>query len=209
VVNDIPQYTIQGSDSFTSEVLNVVELGYRGRLDDNLSWSITGFHNEYDSLRTLEISPEGSGWVFNNQANATSRGLEAWGNWQVSPNWRLHGGFVVQDFDLQLEPGSTDASITTSLTYADPDYTGVLQSDWRLSDRIELNATLRHVDQLDVSAVPAYTALDTQLQWSPARHLQLFVGARNLLGDDHAEFGRAPARSEYERVFFGKIVWGL
>lgn len=209
VVDGIPQYHIQGAPGFTSEVMNVVELGYRGRAGESLTWSLTGFHSKYDSLRTLELSSGTTGLVFGNQASGTSRGLEAWGSWQVSPDWRLHGGVLLQDFDLALAPGSNDLSASTSMAYADPDYSGLLQSHWRFSDSIELNATLRHVDRLEVSGVPAYTALDTHLQWSPAPRLQLSLGARNLLGDSHAEFGRSPARNVYERAIFGKIVWGL
>ena len=209
LVEGIPLYSIEGSPAFTSEVLNVFELGYRGHAGETLSWSVTGFHSDYDNLRTLEPSPEGTGRKFDNQAAATSYGLEAWGSWQVSPDWRLHGGVMVQDFDLQLAAGSSDFTASTALVYADPDYSGSLQSFWRLSDAFELNATLRHVDRLDASDVPAYTALDTLLRWSPTGRLQLSLGARNLLGDSHAEFGGSPTRSEFGRVFFGKFVWGL
>ncbi len=208
-VDAIPQYSIQGSPTFTSEVVNVFELGYRGRADETLSWSITGFYSDYDSLRTMEPSPMGAGRTFDNQATATSRGLEAWGSWQVSPDWRLHGGAMVQDFDLQPDAGSSDFTPNTALAYADPDYSGVLQSFWRLSDAVEFNATLRHVDRLDVSNVPAYTATDVLLQWTPVRRLHFSLGVRNLLGDSHAEFDGSPTRSEFERVFFGKIVWGI
>ncbi len=209
VVNGVPQYTVGGGPNFVSEIANVFEVGYRSQPVARVSWSITGFYSEYDDLRTLELNTSGPGLVFKNMAEAETYGMEIWGSWQPFSKWRLHGGLALQKIDVELKPGSLDLTNTTGLANGDPDYSSIVRSTYDISDRLELNATLRHVAEVEGFDLPAYTALDVHISWAVMPTLQLSIIGQNLLDSHHSEFGAAPGRSEFERSIFAKLVWGL
>lgn len=209
VIDGVPLYLIAGGKDFVSEVADVFELGYRSQPVARVSWSITGFYSEYDKLRTLESNDNGSGLVFENQAMADTYGVEMWGSWQLAPNWRLHGGLVAQEFDVQVKPGSTDVSNATAVANSDPQYYGLLRSSYEVSSRVSVDSTLRYVGELETAEVPAYTTLDLRVSWRLGKQLELSLVGQNLLESSHPEFSRAPGRSEFERAVYGKLVWGL
>ena len=65
---------------------------------------------------------------------------------------------------------------------------------------------LRHVGELELTRVPAYTTLDARLGWQVADALELALVGRNLLGGVE-EFGRLPFRSEFGREFGLTLDW--
>src|SRR5690606_6258616 len=97
----------------------------------------------------------------------------------------------------------------SALTAKDPRYYGLLRSSYDVSDRITLDASLRHIDKLKGIDVPAYTTLDLRLAWTITPRLEVSLIGQNLLEDQHSQFGAAATRSEFEHAFFGKLVWGL
>jgi iron complex outermembrane recepter protein len=209
VVAGVPQYAVAGGPDFDSEVANVLEIGYRAQPTKTISYSATAFHAHYDKLRTLEPNPFGPGSVFRNFGNGRTTGLEAWGNWQASEQWRLSAGFVTQRVDTSLDPGSRDSSGTTGLATSDPSNKWLLRSLWDLAAGQELDLTVRHVSQLSRPIVPSYKAVDLRYGWKVNRHLELSVIGQNLLDPKHPEWGSAPNRSEYERSVFVKAVWRM
>lgn len=209
VVNGVPQYALGGGPDFVSEIADVVEVGYRSQPVARVSWSITAFYSEYDDLRTLELNAPGPGLVFKNMAEAETYGMEMWGSWQPFSHWRLHGGLAVQKIDVELKPGSLDLSKTTGLANGDPEYSSMIRSTYDISDRARLNATLRHIAEVEGFKLPAYTALDVHISWAVMPKLEASLVGQNLLDNRHSEFGAAPGRSEFERSLFAKLVWGL
>lgn len=209
IINGVPQYVVNGGPDFISEVAEVFEVGYRSQPVARVSWSITAFYSEYDKLRTLELNTKGPGLVFKNMAQADTYGMEMWGSWQVFSDWRLHGGLVAQKLNVSLEPGSADFTNTTGLANGDPDYYWLVRSAYDISDRVKLNAAVRHVDEIPGFTLPSYTAVDLNVAWTVMPHVELSLLGQNLFGGGHAEFGTAPGRSEYEPSLFAKLVWGL
>ncbi len=209
VVNGVAQYSVAGGPDFVSEIADVYELGYRSQPIPAISWSATVFYSHYDRLRTLELNTKGSGVVFKNMAEAHSRGVELWGSWQVAAPWRLHVGLVAQDLDVSRKPGSLDLTNTTGLANGDPDYYWLLRSSYEFSSHLGLHASLRHVEELENTKVPAYEELDLHVSWMLTPGWTLSLVGQNLLAGDHAEFGPVGGRSVYERSLFGKVVWSL
>lgn len=209
VVNGVARYAVAGGPDFVSEIADVYELGYRSQPVPEVSWSATVFYSHYDRLRTLELNTGGPGVVFKNMAEAYSRGIELWGSWQVAVPWRLHAGLVAQDLDVRRKPGSLDLTNITGLANGDPDYYWLLRSSYEFSSHLELHASLRHVEALENTKVPAYEELDLHLVWMPVPGWALSLVGQNLLAGDHAEFGPVGGRSVYERSLFGKVVWSL
>lgn len=210
VINGIPFYQIAGGPDFVSEVANVIELGYRSQPKKTFSWSVTTFYSEYDKLRTFEFDSESFSFEFKNMAEATTYGVEVWGSWQATDRWRLHAGLTVEKLEAKLKPGSNDLSNVAAMNETDPQLYGQLRSSYDISSRVTLDATLRHVDEIQVMEIPAYTALDLRVAWKLGSRLELSLIGQNLLDNEHTEFEQASGdRSIYERSIFGKLVWGL
>lgn len=207
VVNGMAQYTFAGGPDFQSEVAKVFELGYRAQPTAALSYSVTTFFSDYDRLRTIEPAPSGLGQIFANMASGRTRGLEAWGTWQVTPAWRLVGGTVFQRVSTSLRAGSKDTTATTSIANGDPNRYLKLRSSFDIAPGHSLDLVMRHYGKLSGPGVPAYTALDANYLLQLGGNVELSISGKDLLGSAHAEFGPAATRSITGRQIGAKLVW--
>jgi iron complex outermembrane receptor protein len=201
-----PFVVIAGGPDFDSEIARTAELGYRGEVLSNLSFSITAFHREFDRLRSTDPSPAGP--VFVNRIEGRSSGLEAWGTWSVSRTWRLNAGYTQQHQRRTLTSGSTDVAGLAALGN-DPDYWWLLRSSWDIGSRTEFDVVARGSGALPNPAVPRYTAVDARLGWRLNRTTELSLAAQNLFDRSHPEWGVAAARPEFQRGIFAKILWRM
>jgi iron complex outermembrane receptor protein len=206
IVAGKPARLINGGPSFESEVANVAEIGYRAQPTGKLSYSATLFYADYDKLRTQEPAP-GFGFEFKNLGKATTRGLELWGRWQVTPHWRLQGGLVRQIINIGVKPGSKDGAAGTSLGTNDPRLHGVLRSSLDIGDWQQLDFTLRYNGRLPNPVVPAYYEMDMQWLWKLRPTVDVALIGQNLLHRSHIEFGGLSGRSSYERTALVKVTW--
>ena len=207
LIHGVPRFFIAGGPNFVSEVAKDAELGYRGQLASALSYSVTLFRTDYDKLRTLEPGAGGLDAVFSNMAEGTSHGIEMWGTWQAMPAWRVSAGLVSQKLSIRLKPGSADTSGATGLANNDANHVWMLRSSLDLSERQEIDLTLRHVGALPTPSVPAYTSLDLRFGWKIRRNIELSVIGQNLLNATHAESGPPLTRSEFERSLMVRTIW--
>jgi iron complex outermembrane receptor protein len=199
-----PPYLLAGGRGVRAETARVLELGYRGQAGQVVSYSVTAFRNLYDHLRTQDLTPAGQ-IVFGNLMEGQSRGLEAWGNVQVTPAWRLAAGATLLHEEFALKPGSRDqGSIMT--TGRDPAYTAQLRSSHAIDGTRELELAVRRNGALGFPYVPAYWAVDARFGWRFAPGMELSVIGTNLNGG-HAEYGVASVRSEVPRTVGVKFTW--
>jgi iron complex outermembrane receptor protein len=200
-----PHFLLAGGPDFDSEVAKVFELGYRDQLAEGLSISVTGFHHDYDKLRSLATSPAGP--VFQNGIEGTNTGVELWGSYRASESWRLTAGWVQQSIDLVVAPGQTSL-IGTATLGNDPKSWGQLRSALNLGT-LDVDAAVRYVGSLPNPEVPSYATLDGRLGWRPRKEFEVSITGWNLVGPTHAEWGFAAARPEFERSLFLKITMGF
>jgi iron complex outermembrane receptor protein len=194
---------IKGGPDFQSEVADVLDLGYRAQPSSSFSYSVTGFFSRYDKLRSGQPPPA----FIQNLMDGTTHGLEAWGTYQLNPDWRLSAGLTELRENLHIKPGSLDPT-GPKAQGNDPAHTWQLRSAWNLGERWQLDATLRHVGALPNPVVPDYTTLDMRINWRLRPNLDLALTAQNLLGPEHVEFGdQAATRSSFERNLFLKLTW--
>ncbi|WP_420474982.1 TonB-dependent receptor plug domain-containing protein [Noviherbaspirillum sp. ST9] len=197
-------FVLAGGRNVRSEIADVIELGYRGQPIRNLSYSVTAYHADYEHLRTLESNPSGTSFFFSNLLDGTTKGIEMWGNYQATKRWRLSGGWTLHREKLKLRAGSTD--VFSPVTAGnDPSHMLVLRSSHDLSEKSELDVTVRRVGALSAPAVPAYTAVGFRYGWRFRPGLELSVVGQNLNGGGHGEFTDVSTRSELERSIFFKI----
>jgi iron complex outermembrane receptor protein len=144
--------------------------------------------------------------VFANLGEGTTRGIEMWGTWYSTPTWRISGGLVTQRIDTGLKPGSNDVSGSSGLATNDPSHYWMLRSSHDLSEKAQLDVTLRRMGSLPSPAVPAYYDMDMRLGWKVRPNVELAAIGQNLLHASHPEFGAAPARSVFERTLFLQML---
>jgi len=200
-----PPYILRGGPEVESEVARVIELGYRGQPTAALSYSVTLFHHDYDHLRTQELDPTRSYLVFGSLMEGSASGIEAWGNWQAMPRWRLSAGWTALHQRLRLKPGSNDLG-GLAAARRDPSHTWQLRSNFNIDDAREIDVTLRRVGEMPASRLPSYTALDARFGWRLRPGLALSVVGENLNGG-HAEFGSTTYWAEFERRVGVKLRW--
>jgi iron complex outermembrane receptor protein len=192
------------SPDFGSEKLVAYELGYRAQPTANISLSISGFYNVYDDLRTAELSPSGGfpGQI-SNSLEGDTYGVEAWAKYAVTPWWRLSAGVSTLEKNLHVKAGHIDLSHMQEAGQ-DPPYHATLRSEMNISDRLELDGSLRGVGHVSPSNVPAYIEADARIGWRLTDALQVSIDGFNLLHAEHLEVidpATAPARAIPRSVF--------
>ena len=146
--------------------------------------------------------------VIENGIEGPVYGIETWATWQPLPAWRVTGGATAFRKELRLEPGNTDiVGIRNPQLSNDPDYEWSLRSSVTVRAGHEVDVMVRHVDNLPIIPVPAYTAVDARYGWLVLQGFELSVVGQNLFDRRHAEFGAAPGRSEFERSVYLQARW--
>lgn len=203
---DITDFQGQNYPAFKSEKVIAYELGYRVRPVENISFSLAGFYNDYNDLRSLSYSGAAgsSPLYFGNDLSATSWGIEFSGNFVATKYWRMRGGltYIGKDFNSRGNVYADNEKVEA----LDPAFQAMIQSILDLPKNIEFDVLCRYVDKLDGSAalniqsVPAYTSVDVRIGW---RYKWLSLGAsiQNLTDNAHFEFGQR----EIPRSIHGKI----
>lgn len=192
------------ASDFEPERLVAYELGYRGRPSPRLSLAATLFFHRYEGIRSTEITPvvviplrignglEGETW-----------GLEAWGDFDVTADWRIGGGLTTLGKDFRIAPGGTDISNLAAQGH-DPAIQAFLRSQARLRPNLDLDVRLRFVDGVSRERVanyldvPAYVEADARLGWRLNERVELSVAGFNLLDASHPEAAE-PRRREARR----------
>jgi iron complex outermembrane receptor protein len=202
-------FTVAGGPNFGSESLVAFELGWRGRIRERTSISLTGFAHDYDDLRTLELPVP---LQFDNGLEARTHGVELF--WRHDPVEWMHWsfGYTLLKKDFRLKPWSRDLNAGT-VEQADPERQFQIRTAMDLPRGWELDLGLRHASPVPTFAngirnlVPAYAELDARLGWLNGRGLEISLVGTNLLDRAHPETGPANNRLEIQRSVHGRFIW--
>jgi iron complex outermembrane receptor protein len=199
---------IAGSDMQAEQVV-AYEAGWRVQPSSDLSVSTAVFFNEYDDLRSVSPGPPPFGIPvsFRNDVRGDSYGVELSMLYQVTPQWRLRGGYTFLRKDLEVKPGRIDLN-DASAESNDPEHQIVAQSMFDVTDRIRLDGVIRYVDALSDPQVPSYVGVDLRLAWQATSTIELALTGQNLLDSHHLEFiPDSPSAREIERSVYARISW--
>lgn len=192
-----------GGPNFAAEVANVVQVGYRAQAAGAVTWSATAFLHDWDRVRSGTAVPV----ILENRIEGPVYGVEGWATWQVRPRWRLTAGGVALRKELRLEAGSTDpVGVNNPSLGSDPGHQVTLRSSITLRAAHDLDTSIRHVGELPITRVPAYTAVDVRYAWRAYPGLELSLIGQNLFDARHAEHGDS-TRAEFDRAFVAQITW--
>ena len=217
--------TLYGNPNMPSEKVTALELGYRTQWSPRLSSDIAAFVNRYRNLSefayvggaptpTFELTPVPHlalpfQYVVSS-ASTKTHGLEIWAHWRALDWMRLEAAYTYLKVKDPPGLGGTDA-------LAVPRDQELLRCLLDLSARSKLDFTLRHVGSLPSTTqspgLPAYTAVDARLAYSPSKGLELSLVAQNLFDKRHAEFGGSVSQSQppgqIPRGVYAKAVWSF
>jgi iron complex outermembrane receptor protein len=184
--------TILGNRDLAAETLLSWELGYRFSLASKVSVDLTGFYNQYDDLRTIDISTPNPPLMalFDNNMEGNTQGFEIDMHWDIRPWLELNANYTRLEIDLDLKNGSTD-TLSLSSEDAAPEHQANIWIAANLDNNTELDAGLRYVggvNNLGFPALDGYVALDLRLGWKPQPGMEIAIIGENLLDDSHQEF---------------------
>ncbi|THD78015.1 MAG: TonB-dependent receptor [Phenylobacterium sp.] len=197
---------LHGNLDFQPERLTAYELGARLQPTSRISLSATAFYNVYDDLRSIEATPVTLIPLFwGNGVQGHTYGLEAWGNFQAAPWWRLSASVDLLKEDFNIKPGFLALGGISEVA-DDPKRQAMLKSSMDLGPAVTWDAQLRYVSALPDPALPAYTELNTRVGWRVSPKLELSLSGFNLLHARHVEL---PGASAVPRTVFAELRWGF
>lgn len=179
-----------GNPDFGAEKLTAYEWGLRLWGANSLTFDLASFYNDYDKLRSQEAqSAEHPFGFFENNHRAHAYGGELTLGWNPSVNVRLQSFYGLLVIEAERRPGSTDATGAAVLEGASPRHQAGLRLLTSPAPRWHVDGFLRHVGALPAYDIDAYTELDLRLAYRPTPDIEIALAGRNLLHDDHVEFG--------------------
>ena len=201
------QPSVDGGPNFRSEKVTAYELGYRMQPNTKLSFSLATFFNNIDDLYSVEALPGTLTYQIQNGSRGEAYGFEFSGNYQLSNNWRLRGGYTYFDKTLWRKPGNVSAEAVLTNLGSDAKHQVMLQSIMDLPGNFQVDLTGRYIDSLPATqyykTVPSYYSMDARLAWHYKNRLEVSAVGQNLLKERHVEF----AGVEIPRSIYGRVTW--
>jgi iron complex outermembrane receptor protein len=181
------QLFVLGDPEFKTEKVTAYELGYRGSPGATLTLNASVFYNEYDDLRTIELSPV---TVFplrwGNLMEGSAYGFEAWADIQLLPWWRLSPGVRTVHKRLEFSEGASQL-VGLSQAGNDPSSRYYLKSSMDLR-RFTVDVMIRKVGALPSPELDDYSELNARVAWRASDKLEVAIKGFNLLNEIHLEY---------------------
>lgn len=192
---------IAGNPDFQSETVVAYEAGYRAALSRTFAFSVNGFYNQYDHIRTQEL--QGTRVVLGNGLNNDSTGLTATAMIQPRSWITIRSSYTALSHELTLDRDSSDLG-RGALETIDPDRFAMVQGRFNLPRGVEVDITTRFIAALPgprppTPPTPAYNEADFRIAWRATRGVELALIGRDMLHADHVEF-ISPTTERYTRI---------
>ncbi|MDD2914735.1 MAG: TonB-dependent receptor [Gallionella sp.] len=214
------QAVISGNRNLAAEKVTSLEAGYRTQWSPNLSTDIAAFVNNYHNLSQAVFVNGVATPAFvltpvmhlvvpmtftNSTATTQTRGLEISADWRALDWMRLEGAYTY----IRMNAPPFDGINTDSARL--PRSQESLRCLMDLNEQTKLNLAVRHIGNLPTAtaSVPAYTAVDANMIYTPHKGLELSVVTQNLFGQ-HREVSNGlfdNQTSQIPRSIFAKITW--
>ncbi|HEX7759979.1 MAG TPA: TonB-dependent receptor [Caulobacteraceae bacterium] len=190
-----------GGGNFQPEKLIAYEVGVRVQPSPRLSFSVSGFYNVYDDLRSIEPNPVTFlPLTWGNRIRGHTAGVEAWADYSVTSWWKLSAAFNLLSESLSFKPGDL-ALVGVEQEGDDPAHQASLRSSMNLGGAVTLDWDLRYVGALPNPQLPSYVELDTRIAWNVSQRVQLSLSGFNLIHDHHQEYPGPQANAVPRSVF--------
>jgi iron complex outermembrane receptor protein len=199
---------LTGDPEFRSEKLIAYEAGLRLVPTDRISFSISGFYNDYDDLRSIELTNRTALPLrWGNEIAGHTYGFDSWADVRLSDWWRLKPGYSLLLSDFGFKEGATALASITQVGN-DPKHRVTLRTSMDLGPQINFDADLRYVSALPDPYVPGYIELGARVGWQFHERAEISISGFNLLHDKHQELPLGEARP-VGRSVFAALKWTL
>lgn len=214
-----PAAYLFGNPDFEAEDLLAWEAGYRRQFSPRISLDLAAFLNEYENLSSLEFGTPfvdpGDGRTIipvqsQNLGEGRAVGAELLVNFAPVDGWQVAASYSFMD--LELEYSGEDLNRGLFYDGATPRHQFGLRSSLDLGN-LRLDGFLRRVGAItrepqivDGTGLPGYTELDLRAAWG-WRQLEIALVLRNLLHEEHVEFGSAENRGGIQRSARMQVTW--
>jgi iron complex outermembrane receptor protein len=196
---------LRGNPDFLPEKLTAYEVGVRLQPSSRVSLSASAYYDVYDDLRSIEATPTTLIPLFwGNGIKGHTEGVEAWGNLQATPWWRLSASLDLLTERFQIKPGFFGLTGVSEVG-DDPKRQAMLKSSMTRG-RLSWDAELRYVSALPNPSLPSYTELNSRIGWRMTDRLELSVTGFNLL---HARHQELPGAAAVPRNLFAELRWSF
>jgi iron complex outermembrane recepter protein len=190
---------LQPNPDFTSEKLTAYEMGYRVRPASSLYLTASAFFNKLDDMLSTELRtpfvetvPPPQRMIipvtFANELHGGSYGIEITGDLRLTNWWRWTGNYSYLRIEMTRDEGGADVSQEQRYEGLSPRHQVQVHASVDLSKGWTADWMLRHVSELRLGPVPAYTTSDLRVGWEISPQLELAIVGRNLHHDRHAEW---------------------
>ncbi|MEO8062124.1 MAG: TonB-dependent receptor [Pseudomonadota bacterium] len=184
---------VSGNPDFKTEKVTAYEIGYRGQPAADVSFSASLFYDDYDDLRSIEITPVTLLPLrWGNFIEGSTYGVEAWANLQVNSWWRVSPGFRSVHKRLEFSDGASGI-VGVSQAGNDPTSSYLLKSSMDFG-RFSVDAVWRKVGAMPAPELPQYTELSARIGWRASERLEVAVKGFNLLNEIHREYADPQGR---------------
>jgi iron complex outermembrane receptor protein len=214
------QVLLSPNQNLEAEKVTAFEVGYRTQWTPRLTLDIAAYSNKYHNLiqwayvggvptpvLDMALVPHLTiPMIYSNASTTTqTRGLEMSANWRALDWMRLEGAYTYTRMNAPPWDG-----INYDFANLTPRTQESLRCLMDLSEKTKLNLAVRHVGNLSATtqSVPAYTATDANIVYTPSNGLAYSLVGQNLFSAKHAEFlaaGNPP--SQIPRSIFAKVTW--
>ena len=184
---------VLGDPDFKPEKVTAYEIGYRGQPAAIVSFSASVFYDEYDDLRSIELTPVTVLPLrWGNLIEGSTYGVEAWANLQVNSWWRLSPGYRSVHKRLEFSQGASGI-VGVSQAGNDPTSSYLLKSSMDFG-RVSFDAVWRKVGAMPRPESRQYTELSAHIGWRASERLEVAVKGFNLLNETHREYADPQGR---------------
>ena len=209
---------VPNEDAGAEDVV-AIEAGYRVQPSPTLNFDLALFYNIYDDLllpvpaeTTLVGAPPAviTTQRLENIGDAVAYGFELAAEYQLRSWWRLRSAYGLTIVEADSESSSTTALVSAEgLENGTPRNQALVRSSMDLLEAVELDFTVRYVDEVERFELPSYTAVDVRLGWQLADGVELSLVGQNLLDGGHPEYqseGGSPSATEVPRSVFARVT---
>jgi iron complex outermembrane receptor protein len=199
--------TLRPGNQFEAEHVRAYGIGHRQLVSSQFWYDVTLFYQDYDDLRASQQNG-----FLRNFMDGDTYGVEVALRWQPTMDWRLEAAYSYLTMDLSLTSRATgNPGQPTYVEGLAPRNQFSLRAGVDVADNLELDATMRYVDELTSLRFDNYAELDLGATWYPLPFLELSLVGQNLLHDHHPEqafaFSGSGMYTEVERRAYGKATW--
>jgi iron complex outermembrane receptor protein len=215
-----------GNPAMQAEELWSNEIGYRIRPSEDVSLDLTGFYNDYDWLRSNNLSDEDlpvlpdttfiAGLKVDNLLTGQTYGFEVAANIRLNNSISFKSGYSFLKIDVIGTGDPPDLIQEQTIIGQSPINQLFLRSAFELHRDVHMDLNLRYVDELPSLGVEHYVEADIRLGWHLNSNLQLVLLGQNLLHDRHTELNQnidptnnilfpVSASSDVQRSFLAKL----